>query len=345
MRRWCRCDTSNLVLNGVGAHVCLFVRRIKTDVDSLHLSITFPGAHSRVSKALDRFIFYGSCRRCALDLRCCIPTLSELTKLCEIVYLEPYKADTAAANAGWQVIRHIGNGGPHAMIVEDDDTIVVAVRGTERYDLWDWITNGRFLPCEPLPGEQTIPGRVHKGFNAYADDIWGSLPVRWNDRKSLWFVGHSLGGAAASLLATATGRISVNWDAKPNLLTVGAPRVGTTGFGNALHTSTFTSYRITNHRDPIPLLIPPYGHAPATEIHFDRWGMARVNPTFGDRFEDRAKGWGRAGWIALRERSLTAGLRHLWPAENHAIETYCQLMQRAAERFSFDQIVFDDEVA
>ena len=71
-------------------------------------------------------------------------------------------------------------------------------------------------------------------------------------------VGHSLGGAVASVLALyVQGR---NLQAIHNLITFGSPKVGTSQFGDTL-TGTFVC-RWMNDDDPVPLVPPTVAQAP-----------------------------------------------------------------------------------
>lgn len=255
--------------------------------------------------------------------------IHDLVKLCGIVYQSDVHANTDAYSLGFRNLHHVGNGGGHAMICEDGHRVVVVIRGTELHDIWDLVSAGRVLPRK-----STYGGWVHRGYEAYAKSIWHDLPEDVADtRKQLWFVGHSLGGAAAAHLALMAGEERADEHyGRPSLLTVGAPPVGTGGFCRAVRRNTASVYRIVNHRDPVPLCVPGYKHPRGLMLHFDRMGYARINPSLKSRFHDRARGWMKAAWVGLREWSVVAGVEEILPFRNHYIARYGMLMQMAVER-------------
>ena len=241
--------------------------------------------------------------------------LAVYATLCEVVYQPNIAADAEARSLGFHTIRHVGNGGPHAMICEDDHRIVVVVRGTERDDVRDLIADGRVLPRRATAG-----GWVHRGIEDHASQLWTVLQYVEGTSKELWFCGHSLGGAAATHLALAAGSRRIEL---PHLLTVGAPRVGTRGFCRAVVKHSASITRLVNHRDPVPLCVPGYRHPAAVVFHCDRHSNWIRNPSLRYRFQDRARGWLKAIAVGIR-----AALGHVFPLQNHAISTYNKLWNR-----------------
>ena len=143
-----------------------------------------------------------------------------------------------------------GNGRTHA---------IIAMRGTrpELANFPDLLTDfrGSLTSCTDI-------GVVHKGFKRTFDSVMPSL-----DRDSdviakadvLHVVGHSLGGAVATIIAAHyAGR------GKPvNLYTFGSPRVGGMGSHKALEhrIGKQNIYRVAHDLDPISLIGPfPYVH-------------------------------------------------------------------------------------
>lgn len=97
------------------------------------------------------------------------------------------------------------------MIVELEDCFIVCFRGTEFYTPQmltfsrlrsirkDLITDLKIPRCE----DALIPEiSVHTGFHNALQDVWHLLTSKLNSSsKPMWFTGHSLGGAVASLAA------------------------------------------------------------------------------------------------------------------------------------------------
>jgi len=141
-----------------------------------------------------------------------------------------------------------------------EDSIIFSFRGT--HGLSNWLQDLKYFRTTPF--HDLIPGAlVHSGFlEAYMslrDEIlvaakelstrYPDLPVR--------VVGHSLGGAIASLAAvdfalnkTITNRI--------NLWSYGCPRVGNAEFANFLSSKYLNASRIVWKRDPVPHLPPEF---------------------------------------------------------------------------------------
>jgi hypothetical protein len=175
-------------------------------------------------------------------------------------------------------------GSTQCFVASNDDFAIVAFRGTEitphdadgRRDFRDVFadvrTDARFkLTDFPLGGQ------VHGGFSSAVEKIWNdagladfveSLPSR-----TIWFTGHSLGAALATLAAVKSRRLD-------GLYTFGSPRVGDSAFAEAftrlLSNKGVEHFRFVNNRDVVAT-IPPrgfYKHV-GTLKHFDAHGRIR----------------------------------------------------------------------
>jgi triacylglycerol lipase len=148
-------------------------------------------------------------------------------------------------------------------LIESDDTIVIAFRGTTstadtisdfiaRQTLYPWVTNA---------------GKTHLGFT----DIYGSARIqilsilsKCDPNKKLILTGHSLGGALATLCA-----LDVVFNSKfsrPILYTFGAPRVGNPTFAAFYNRKVPSTHRIVIESDLIPLIPPPIYKSTYNEI-------------------------------------------------------------------------------
>jgi hypothetical protein len=103
-----------------------------------------------------------------------------------------------------------------------DGQVVVAFRGTQADDIRDVITDVRFVLQPWRTG-----GLVHSGFAQAADDLLASGLKAWLVARAPLnriYVGHSLGAALATLVATV--------ETPRRLVTFGSPRVGDSRFGS-----------------------------------------------------------------------------------------------------------------
>jgi hypothetical protein len=104
-------------------------------------------------------------------------------------------------------------------------------------------------------------GRVHRGFRELFDKLWPMVFSRLETvRSPLYFTGHSLGGAMATLAASLHPVQAV--------YTFGAPRVGDLRFAQSL--SKAPLFRVVNRPDIVQLLppsLPPFGYRHAGIRH------------------------------------------------------------------------------
>ncbi len=85
-----------------------------------------------------------------------------------------------------------------AMVVDHDDYLAVVFRGTD--ELADWVDNVDVRRADRLFGS------FHKGFYDSVEDLWAPIEdavssALANQPRPVWFTGHSLGGAMATIAA------------------------------------------------------------------------------------------------------------------------------------------------
>lgn len=90
------------------------------------------------------------------------------------------------------------NKSAQSMLVEHKEFIVMVFRGTN--ELLDWLDNIDVRPHEELAG------KFHKGFWMSLEDVWSGMMRSYQamhaaQRRPLFFTGHSLGGAIATVAA------------------------------------------------------------------------------------------------------------------------------------------------
>ncbi|MGY5615514.1 lipase family protein [Vibrio cincinnatiensis] len=146
---------------------------------------------------------------------------------------------------------------------------VIAIRGTAMTSGHDWSTNAQI----GLRG--TVNGQTaHAGFIRTFHSLRPQLEKFLNDwhkggkgRGTVHCVGHSLGGALATLTADwiAGGKLA----SQVNLYTFGAPRVGLQGFALANTHRVNHIYRCTHGADPVPKIpLWPFMHSPYKGIEY-----------------------------------------------------------------------------
>jgi triacylglycerol lipase len=191
---------------------------------------------------------------------------------------------------------------------------VVVCRGTEPTE-WNDVkadANAVSVLAEAI-------GRVHSGFKREVDDLWPILArALAGNRQPLWFAGHSLGGAMATICARRC-RLSETLSHPEGLFTYGSPRVGDRAYvkyGRLVH------YRWVNNND-IVTRVPPawwgYRHG-GREMYIDSRGRVRD-----------VGGWRR---VVDRLRGFILGLGRLSidHFSDHSIEHYVTHIHAAVQR-------------
>jgi hypothetical protein len=149
----------------------------------------------------------------------------------------------ATADERLRGLSRIVNYNTALVVIRSASATIIAFRGTQMRQVNDYITDLE-LQLVPFHPELGNLGSVHKGFHGALDIVWDDLgPILTELQKEarpIFFTGHSLGGALATL---AVAKILVDPAyAKTNLAglirgiyTFGTPRVGDTMFSAALY--------------------------------------------------------------------------------------------------------------
>lgn len=210
--------------------------------------------------------------------------LAELSKLS---YFDHDDALRISEPLGVERLEFFDRDGAQAYCLETHHDTVVVGRGTEPDEVNDVKADVNALTV----AAETV-GRVHRGFKSEADDLWPDIErALIANEKPLWFAGHSLGGALATIFA---GRAFVS-DIKSmpsGLYTYGSPRVGDRRYINYCD---IQHLRWVNNNDIVTRLPPiwfGYRHA-APELYINTTGKYQ-KLTGRHRFYDRMRGLGRA---------------------------------------------------
>lgn len=196
------------------------------------------------------------------------------------------------------------DGGTQCFVLSNEDFAVVAFRGTEtsprkargsRPDFRDVFKD--ILTIADVKASELFPGaNVHHGFSAAVDEVWEGAGLKDFvsnlQSRTVWFTGHSLGAALATLVAARSERLD-------GIYTFGGPRVGdegfARGFGQILSRKGVEYFRFVNNRDivtTVPITsIPPgvtFKHV-GTLKHIDARGRIHGDSTFFENLKNEVR--------------------------------------------------------
>lgn len=142
-------------------------------------------------------------------------------ELSMISYLTPAQAKISARKLGFNNTVFLNNDGSQAYAFSNQKDIIIACRGTEPTE---W--NDLKADIDAIQAISETVGRVHRGFKKEVDDLWPILEeMLTSNTKNLWFTGHSLGGAMATICAGRCLLSKIN-SSPIQVQTFGSPRVG-----------------------------------------------------------------------------------------------------------------------
>lgn len=181
---------------------------------------------------------------------------------------------------------------------------VVAVRGTRLAN--DWATNANIGFSSSAGGAY-----VHTGFNNTFESMKDPLeklitPVLSGQVvHGVHCVGHSLGGALASLTAE---WIKHRYRKPTHVYTFGAPRVGMRGFAINASFDSGRVYRCTHGADPVPMVpLWPFMHAPVDGLEYRLDNSAGMSPQAHKMGQDGDPGYRNTAniqdWKTLHQKS------------------------------------------
>ena len=173
-------------------------------------------------------------------------------------YWAPTDADRFFRAAGLEC-QYLTAHGTDCYVAWQSDWLLVAFRGTQP-DQWDDILADAKVAQVPWD-----TGAVHSGFAAAIADIWPALTAtlnRLSATRSVWFCGHSLGAALATLAA-------YRFPTPHGVCTLGSPRVGDPTFATAFNAKLASkAFRYVNDQDVVTHVPPPV-LAPWLYTHVD----------------------------------------------------------------------------
>ena len=219
-----------------------------------------------------------------------------MAELADVAYENIQKAAQKAKDKGFKLVELYEHENAQCYRFVSDHDIVIASRGTEM-TIEDIAADLKFRRIRACMDCADVPGLVHRGFQGEALKLWEK--VRWdilagNDGGShkLWFTGHSLGAAIATLLATYAHQ---NEDAlnTAGLVTFGSPRVGNRTFTKFIDKVIPESIRWVNNDDvvtKVPInLFGRYSHC-GHLMYLKKDGTCLSDVSWLKIFADRALG-------------------------------------------------------
>jgi triacylglycerol lipase len=212
-----------------------------------------------------------------------------MAELALIAYNDEAEAQRAARAIGFPEAKLFNNDGSQAYRFRNQFDVVLACRGTEPTEWNDLRADANAV----MAVVGTI-GNVHSGFNREVDDLWPMLEeLIQGESLPVWFCGHSLGAAMATICAYRCKASSIASDPQ-ELHTFGSPRVGCRRY---VRHAPLTHYRWVHNNDVVTRVPPAwfgYRHC-GNEVYLDRKG--RIRKLRGVwRSRDRWRGIVRGLW-------------------------------------------------
>jgi len=220
-------------------------------------------------------------------------------KISQLAYYTDKATEKQAKRLGFSVREFYNCSSAQAYLLETDTDIVIACRGTEPHQFADLKADANAWPVV----SETI-SRVHAGFKGYVDYLWPLVEEDMHSStKRLWFTGHSLGAAMATLMTYRCEHCSRTQNAE-ELYTYGSPRVGWPKYIRAFNT---THHRWVNNNDivtRVPFWIMGYRHN-GEEHYINAYG--NVRPFTGwQRAKDRFRGI----WLGIKKGKIDSFSDH-----------------------------------
>ena len=185
-------------------------------------------------------------------------------------------------------VRFIDRQETQCFVAGDDEKIIISFRGTEPKKIQDLMSDIKLrLVAHPL-------GKVHRGFLAAIDYAWADTikaiqEFQTND-QTVWFTGHSLGAALATLGVAKMYDIN---QPVHGLYTFGQPRTGDSKFAENFDLKyKSSSFRFVNNNDIVTRVAPSalgYKHI-GTFLYIDAAKILHHDIRWWNQFKDRIKG-------------------------------------------------------
>ena len=237
-----------------------------------------------------------------------------LAEVSMLSYLHDDEAQPVLLSLGFDEVKYIERDGAQAYELGNEHDLVVVCRGTEPNE-WNDIK----ADANAFTDLAETVGRVHRGFKREVDDIWPILEETLDDeRRNVWFCGHSLGGAMAQICA---GRCQLSDIAAvpQEVITFGSPRPGTKKY---IRHAGIRHIRWVNNNDIVTRVPPRW-------LRYRHTGILMYLDRNGDLKRFTARQRGRDRWSGFWQGLKARRFDHF---SDHAIAAYTDHIRRAAGR-------------
>lgn len=255
-----------------------------------------------------------------------LPHAYWLARAADLAYKDEATIDRQAQDWGFgRVIHHQTRFTPpfplqdtQAYTMASDYMIITAFRGTEPAEIRDWLSDA---DTPPWPGP-AMTGYVHYGFaealESVFPDVRQALTELRTNGQTVWFTGHSLGGALA-MLAGARMYLEEPRLQAEGVYTFGQPRTCDRILATACNKGfKDRMYRFVNNNDIVPQLPPEPAYTHVDTLRYiDSTGKLRDSMGLLGGLAERAK-----GMTADPLAPATAGVR------DHSIKKYIAALEK-----------------
>lgn len=223
-----------------------------------------------------------------------------MARAADLAYKDEQTVERTAHEWGFDRVRHHHTEFQPPFPLEDtqaytlggQNMIITAFRGTEPAKMRDWLSDASTPPC-PGPGGA---GYIHYGFAEALEGVWPhvreAIDEFRDNNQTVWFTGHSLGGALA-MLAGAWLHFEEPHVTATGVYTFGQPRTCDRLLSQAFNTAfTNRMYRFVNNNDVVPQLPPEpaFHHVSALRYIDSKGAIHNTMPVIGG-LVDRARGF------------------------------------------------------
>ena len=222
-----------------------------------------------------------------------------------LAYLDEDEVKPVVEGWGFPEFKFFDLGETQAFVCGNAEAILIAFRGTEPGKLKDWLTDLKFRR------EEGVGGEVHRGFKGALDSVWPDVAAFVGDirttNQTLWFCGHSLGAALATL-AAARFRVLEGLQIQ-GLYTFGHPRTGDSEFARNFDDERV--YRFVNNNDVVtrvPTRKMGYSHV-GRLVYLTNKGRMTNRMNLWQRLMDRVSGriddLGKLGTDGIKDHDMS----------------------------------------
>ena len=273
----------------------------------------------------DDYPFFQDCEKVPFRPEAVLFDLINAWWLCEaatLAYSAPLVAEAKFAAAGLPKVEFFDGPSTQCYLAAGDKFAILAFRGTEtskrknHHDYANIIADIK-ADFDIRLNESEQGGRIHQGFTDAIDEVWAPLARKLEEAAAkglkLWFCGHSLGAALATLAADRFGNVA-------GLYTFGSPRVGDKSFADDFFIPT---YRFVNNNDIVTQVPPlPYHHVGQLR-YIDHQGRIHDDTVRWQRWLDSIQGQVQTAFNAAGK--LRKGFKIMVPdgLMDHAPTLYC----------------------